>query len=326
MSSSTKEEVMEDVDEGVLKTPDVPPYPNVSFPKVEEPDYEAAAGYKSQAREHEGKGEWEKAIEFYTKSLESNPSSTLNLARRAQCLIECERPNAAINDCNAALKANPDSSKAKKIRGHAYRLIGEYEKALKDLSDAMRYDFDPKTDKLRVEVQDRVKKLKAARRVKAQEAQEARRKKAEEEEEARKSQQQQSSGMPGTNGGMPNMGGIAQILTQMLGNDPEIKKYLDNPKVTEAFKKMLSNPMGAMNDPLMQDPEVKAAMEKIMPKLQSMMGGMMGGMGGFPGGMNMPGMNMPGMNMPGMGTNIPTSAPKEEESTVEIEEDEDDLD
>ena len=104
---------------------------------------------------------------------------------------------------------------------------------------------------------------------------------------------------------------------------PEIMEALKNPKVSRALQSMMSNPMGAMNDPAMKDPEVVAAMKKIMPKLQSMMGGMFGGGGmpfggGMPGGMTggMPG-GMPGGGMPG------TAAGG---SSFEVEEEEDDAD
>lgn len=45
------------------------------------------------------------------------------------------RPNAAILDCDAALKINPDSAKALKMRGKAHRMLGQWEAAKKDLAD-----------------------------------------------------------------------------------------------------------------------------------------------------------------------------------------------
>lgn len=49
---------------------------------------------------------------------------------RAECLIKLSKPVAATRDCDAALKLNPDSAKALKVRGMAKRLLGQYEAAL----------------------------------------------------------------------------------------------------------------------------------------------------------------------------------------------------
>ena len=49
---------------------------------------------------------------------------------------------AAIRDCTEALKLNPDSAKAYKIRGKSYRRLRDFEKAHKDLAEAQKIDFD----------------------------------------------------------------------------------------------------------------------------------------------------------------------------------------
>jgi suppressor of tumorigenicity protein 13 len=286
-------------DEGLIESPDSPPYPEI--PEVDgdvEPDYAKAGEFKAQARKFESEKKFTEALKAYTECIKANPRSGLTIARRAGCLLELGRPNAAINDCNAALKINPDSSRSKKIRGHAYRLLGQYEKALKDLSEANRYDFDPKTDKLLKVVQEYVKQIKSERNKKQREREEKEQEKKRQQSSNSSSSSSSSSSMPGMSGmpgmgGMPSggMGGMAGMMAQLFGNDPEMKDLLQKPKVMNAFQKMLSNPMGAMSDPLMKDPEVTAAMAKLMPKLQGLMGGM-------------PGMSgMPGMGMGGMGGN-----------------------
>jgi len=40
-----------------------------------------------------------------------NPHSALVVAKRANALLKLKRPNAAIRDCNFAIKMNPDSAK-----------------------------------------------------------------------------------------------------------------------------------------------------------------------------------------------------------------------
>lgn len=47
-----------------------------------------------------------------------------------------------IRDCDHAIKLNPDSAKAFKVRGKAFRALGKYEEALKDLGTGQRIDFD----------------------------------------------------------------------------------------------------------------------------------------------------------------------------------------
>ncbi|KAF2313130.1 hypothetical protein GH714_009409 [Hevea brasiliensis] len=47
------------------------------------------------------------------------------------CLHQMKKPNAAIQDANAALEINPDSAKGYKSRGMARAMLGEYEKAKK---------------------------------------------------------------------------------------------------------------------------------------------------------------------------------------------------
>merc|ERR1719265_1913580 len=59
--------------------------------------------------------------------------------------MKLKRPRAAINDCTAALEINPDSGKAYKLRGKAYRKLGNWEDAHKDLSKGQQLDFDDDT-------------------------------------------------------------------------------------------------------------------------------------------------------------------------------------
>ena len=74
-----------------------------------------------------------------------------------------------------------------------------------------------------------------------------------------------------------DMGGMQDMLMQMLMSDPELAAGLKNPKVMKAFSSMMGG--GGENTPEMQDPEVQAFMKKFQEKMGPMMG-MMGGMGG----------------------------------------------
>merc|ERR1712238_629945 len=66
----------------------------------------------------------------------------LLLANRADSLLRMGRSGAAVRDCSCALEKNPDSAKALRIRGRAYKELGEYEKSRKDLSSSQTIDYD----------------------------------------------------------------------------------------------------------------------------------------------------------------------------------------
>ena len=151
---------VEENDPGMV-APDSAPFPNLPTFGVEG-DWEKAGDFKNKGSAAAKAGEWNKAVEMYTKCLECQASG-LTLVRRASALLECTppRPNAAVNDCNCALKQNPDSAKAMKVRGKAYRLLGEYVKAASDLRKAQGYDFDPSTQELLKEVEQFAFKIEA---------------------------------------------------------------------------------------------------------------------------------------------------------------------
>ena len=67
------------------------------------------------------------------------------------------------------------------------------------------------------------------------------------------------------------------MLMQLLMSDPELAAGMQNPKIISAFTSMMGGG-GTPNpsDPALNDPEVKAFMEKLQKKLGPLMG-MMGG-------------------------------------------------
>merc|ERR1712217_509085 len=62
-----------------------------------------------------------------------------------ELLLKLKRPLACINDSDAALKLNPDSAKAIKTRGKAYRKLCKWEESFADLSTGQKLDFDDAT-------------------------------------------------------------------------------------------------------------------------------------------------------------------------------------
>ena len=76
------------------------------------PDWEGAANAKESANEAKACGNFETAVEMYTKALELGTVSAMTLVSRAECLLKLKRPKAALADCNAALEICHDSAKA----------------------------------------------------------------------------------------------------------------------------------------------------------------------------------------------------------------------
>lgn len=72
--------------------------------------------------------------------------SALLYAKRGQCYLMLEKPNACKRDCARALEINPDCAPAYKFRGRAHRLLGAWEEAAGDLRNACKIDFDEQAD------------------------------------------------------------------------------------------------------------------------------------------------------------------------------------
>lgn len=281
-----------------------PPFPP-SYEKGD--DFEKASEFKMKAADLKAEGKWEEALEQYTSAILAAEPSALLYANRAMALMSLERPRAAENDCSLALKINPDSAKALRVRGKARKALGKYEEALRDLSTSQQIDFDEGVvqdlkelselhlEKEKEEAQkrneDEEKKRKRASEIKK--AQEEAKKEAE-EERAREAASSMGGmggmpgGMPGM-GGMPSMGGGMPNIMQILMSDPELAAGMQNPKVMAAFQSLVSEPGGVgglMANPaklqeLMADPDVGPFLKKLMAKMGPAMGG--GMPGGFPG-------------------------------------------
>jgi suppressor of tumorigenicity protein 13 len=131
-------DVMEEDEESSAE----PPFPPL-FESGE--DYDKAGNLKQEAAELSAAGDWEGALEKYTGAVLAAPPSALLYANRATALLKLDRPRAAERDCNEALKENPDSAKALRVRGKARKALGQWEAALHDLSASQQIDFDEGT-------------------------------------------------------------------------------------------------------------------------------------------------------------------------------------
>ena len=86
-------------------------------------------------------GEYEDAVNWFSKSIDIEPSSKA-FRNRAEIYYRFEKFIEAIQDCNAAIKLNPDFVEAYQIRLFAYSALGEFDKALQDCNIAI--ELDPK--------------------------------------------------------------------------------------------------------------------------------------------------------------------------------------
>merc|ERR1712188_314812 len=136
------------------------PFPAVA-PEDQNPsddDRGKAGELKMKANDAKSSGDLAKAIELLTEAIQL-ATSPLTYGKRAELLLKSKRPCAAINDCTAALKSNPDSCKNLKIRGQAYYKIGKYELAATDLRKAMAIDFDPNLGEIMKKVNENMEKI-----------------------------------------------------------------------------------------------------------------------------------------------------------------------
>ena len=271
------------------------PFPAVPANAAEAPDdadWSIASTKKSAAQQASTPAE---ALDLYTEALQAEAAtaclSATTLAKRAEVLLKLERPAAAINDCDAALKLNPDSCRALKTRGKVRAALGEFVEANLDLSKAQSIDFDPDLASLCAEVKAKAAETSAKQREKERAADLEKKKKAAAERHRRAQEAQARSAPPPPSGGMPGMGGGMPAgvppgmagMAQGMMNDPDVMAAMSNPKVMAAFQEMMAggapNPAKMMQ--YMQDPDVGPVLQKMMGKF----GGGMGGMPGMPGGM-----------------------------------------
>ena len=89
------------------------PFPPMYDSSAGGEDFDKASDYKQEAADQKSSGNWEGALEQYTKAVLAAPPSALLYANRAMALLKLDRPKAAERDCNAALQENPDSAKVR---------------------------------------------------------------------------------------------------------------------------------------------------------------------------------------------------------------------
>jgi tetratricopeptide (TPR) repeat protein/tRNA A-37 threonylcarbamoyl transferase component Bud32 len=107
-------------------------------------DFHSAELYQFRGMAYSGKGLHEQAIADYTHGLELAPNSGWLYARRAENNLQLRKFESALADCADALKLAGDHLHHTFFtRGCIYETQGEYEKALEDLSEAIKINYAP---------------------------------------------------------------------------------------------------------------------------------------------------------------------------------------
>ncbi|XP_075234889.1 putative protein FAM10A4 [Lycorma delicatula] len=223
-------------------------------------------------------GDLEKAFQLFSDAIELNPNSALLYAKRGQCSLKRNKPNACIQDCSRALAINPDSAPAYKYRGRGHRLLGHWEEAAKDLRNACKIDFDEEADEWLREVTPNARKLEEHRRKyerknaekelreRSERLRRAREEHAKAAKEAAEHQQQKTAEESAT----------ADDVFGLI-NDPELRSAFMDPEVVTAFEDISMNPSNILK--YQDNPKIIAIMEKVKTKYGKMAGQM--GLGGF---------------------------------------------
>ena len=105
---------------------------------VDIPDSEK---YRRRGIEAEQRGEQQRAIEHYTKSLELDPDNAVTYWSRGGAHARKDEFDLAIQDYTKSLDLNPDDAVAYPLRGAAHYHKGEFDLAIQDYTKSL--DLDP---------------------------------------------------------------------------------------------------------------------------------------------------------------------------------------
>jgi len=143
--SSEQEESSEDLEKLLPEDEKLPDIAPTMEKELTDEDYDKLGDLKMAGNKAMRAGENINALDLMTQAILIGEPSALLYARRASVLLKMKRPIACIRDCTEALKLNPDSAKAYKTRGKAYRKLHKWEEANKDLGMGQRIDYDDET-------------------------------------------------------------------------------------------------------------------------------------------------------------------------------------
>ena len=103
----------------------------------------AAQDAYQRGRAAEDRGNYEPAIEAYSKAVELDPRNDSAFLHRAYSYFHLGRVDLALKDASQSLKIQPENSKAYEFRSRVYRALKDYTHAIDDLDEALKRDFNP---------------------------------------------------------------------------------------------------------------------------------------------------------------------------------------
>ena len=93
---------------------------------------ETANAFKEKGNENFVSGNYQMAIEFYTKAIKAHPESSFH-ANRAACYLQLKKFHAATEDCKKAIELDPKSIKPYYRLAQAHSAVGELKLAFEAL-------------------------------------------------------------------------------------------------------------------------------------------------------------------------------------------------
>jgi len=102
----------------------------------------SAEGYKDKGNEEFKKGNYDKAIEFYTYATEMDPKNHTFYTNRALCYEKMKRYDKALKDADRAISLKSDWAKGHYRRGMALKEMGQFLDAMNAFEVCTRLDKD----------------------------------------------------------------------------------------------------------------------------------------------------------------------------------------
>lgn len=113
--------------------------------EVKEQRHNESLAFKAQGNECFKNAEYDKAVDFYTKGIETCPKCykktvSILLSNRAACHMKTDEKEKAIEDCTQALEGNQYYTKARIRRAQMYEATEKLDEALRDYNEILSYD------------------------------------------------------------------------------------------------------------------------------------------------------------------------------------------
>ncbi|KAL9654065.1 hypothetical protein ABK040_011609 [Willaertia magna] len=181
---------------------------------------------------------------FYGKAIElSDGESAILFIKRAECLLQLNKPLSVRRDCDIAIRLNPEAGKAYRLRGKAYISLGKYKEAKESLEISRRLEDDTtESDKLLEEVKGKLNNNNSSTNT-------------------------STTAIPNTNE-MKNNNNINPQLMKLVSQDKELMNaILNNERISIAINEIASNPNAALK--YNNDKEVMTMFMKFMKILGS---------------------------------------------------------